>query len=325
MKLRRRQFLQFTAATIAASLGPRLARAQSYPARPITLIVPWAPGGLADITSRLLAPQLSERLGQPLIIDNRPGAASNIGTETAARARADGYTLLFVSNTNAINATLYEKLNFDFIRDIAPVASVTRTASVLVVTPLLPVTTVPEFIDYARANPGRITMATQGSGSGGHIFGEMFKKMTGIYMVPVPYRSSGPALTDLMGGQVEVLFDTLPSSIEFIRAGKVRALAVTSRTRLDVLPDVPTVADFLPGYEAIGWAGIGAPRNTPTEVIDRLNREINAVLDDPKIAAQLADLGSDVLETSPAAFAKLIADDTEKWSKVIRAANIKIE
>jgi tripartite-type tricarboxylate transporter receptor subunit TctC len=287
------------------------------------LIVPGAAGGAADIPARLMGQWLSERLGQQFVIDNRPGAGSNIAAEAAVRAPADGYTLLLVNVANAINATLYDKLNFNFIRDIAPVASMARTAYAMEVNPSFPAYTIPEFISYAKANPGKINYASAGMGTLQHMAGELFKAMTGINMVHVPYRSLPAALTDLIGEQIQVIFDAIPSSIEFIRTGKLRPLAVTTATRLEVLPGIPTVSEFVPGYEPSGWQGIGAPKNTPTEIVDRLNKEINAGLVNPKIKARLIDLGFTVLAGSPADFGKFIAEETEKWGKVIRVANIK--
>ena len=325
MKLPRRKFLHLAAGAAALPVAPRIAGAQSYPTQPVRIIVGFGPGGVSDILARLIAQWLSERLGRPFVVDNRPGAGTNIATETVARAPADGYTLLWLTSSNAINATLYEKLSFDFIRDIAPVASIVLVPSVMEVNSEFPAKTVPEFIAYAKANPGKINMGAAGPGSSTHIFGELFKMMAGVNLIPVQYRSSGPALTDLMAGQVQVMFDPLGSSIEYIRAGRLRALAVTTATRAEALPDVPTVGEFVPGYEASLWQGIGAPKSTPPEIVDRLNREINAALADPKIKARLADLGSTPLAQSPGEFAKLIAADTEKWGKVIRAANIKAE
>jgi len=278
-----------------------------------------------DITARLMGQWLSERLGRQFIIENRPGAAGNIGTEAVVRAPADGYTLLMVGPARAINATLYDKLNFNFIRDIAPVSSIMRQPSVMEVNSSVPVRTIPEFIDYARANPGKINMASSGSGSGPHMAGELFKMLTGVNLVHVPYRGSGPALGDLLGGQVQVMFDGVASSIEYIRAGKLHALAVTTVTRSDVLPNIPTLSEFVPGYETSDFFGLGAPKNTPVEIFDRLNKEINAALADPKIKERFADLGATVFPGSPADFGKLIADETEKWGRVIRAANIKAE
>jgi tripartite-type tricarboxylate transporter receptor subunit TctC len=289
------------------------------------LIVGFAAGGGVDIVARLIGQWLSERLGQQFIIENRPGAGSNIGTEVVVKARPDGYTLLMITQTNATNATLYENLNFNFIRDIAPVAGIVREASVMEVNPSVPAKTVPEFINYARANLGKINMASSGSGAAAHMSGELFKMMTGINMLHVPYRGTAPALTDLLGGQVQVMFGSMPASIEYIRASKLRALAVTTAMRSDALPDIPTVGDFVPGYEASGWEGVGAPKNTPVEIIDRLNREINAGLTDPRMKARFTEFGGAMLPGSPADFTKLIAEDTEKWGKVVKAANIKPE
>ena len=325
MKLPRRQFLHLAAGAVALPALSRMARAQPYPTQPVRIIVGFGPGGVSDILARLIGQWLSERLGRPFVVENRPGAGTNVATEAVARAPADGYTLLWLTSSNAINTTLYDKLNFDFSRDIAPVASIVLVPSVMEVNSQFPTKTVPEFIAYAKANPGKINMGAAGPGSSTHIFGELFKMMAGVDLVPVQYRSSGPALTDLMAGQVQVMFDPLGSSIEYIRAGRLRALAVTTATRSEALPDVPTVGDFVPGYEASLWQGIGAPKSTPPEIVDRLNKEINAALADPKIKARLADLGSTPLVSSPGDFAKLIADDTEKWGKVIRAANIKAE
>jgi tripartite-type tricarboxylate transporter receptor subunit TctC len=326
MKLpHRRQFLHLAAGAAALPAVSHIARAQAYPSRPVRMIVPIAPGGAQDILARLMGQWLSERLGQPFVIDNRPGGGSNIGTEAVVRAPADGHTLLLIPPDSAINATLYDKLNFNFIRDIAPVAGVFRGAYVMVVNPSVPAKTVPEFIAYAKANPGKINMASVGIGSGPHIAGELFKMMAGVNVVHVPYRGGGPALTDLLGGQVQVMFPGTVASIEYIRAGRLRALAVTTATRSEALPGIPTMGEFVPGYEASQWFGIGAPKNTPAEIVDKLNREINAGLADPKIKARLADLGGEVLALSPADFAKLIAEETEKWGKVIRAANIKPE
>jgi tripartite-type tricarboxylate transporter receptor subunit TctC len=309
----------------ALAAVPRIARAQTYPTRPVRIVVPFAAGGTADILGRLWGQWLSERLGQQFIIDNRAGAATNTGTEAVVRAPADGYTLLLITPPNVVNVTLYEKLNFNFVRDIAPVASVSTTPGVVVVNPRFPAKTIPEFISYAKANPGEIAMATQGSGGSAHIYGEMFKQMTGVDMVAVPYRGEGPALTDLIGGQVQVMFAIMPSAIEYIRSGTLRALAVTDAARAQVLPDVPTVGEFVPGYQAAAFQGIGAPRSTPTETINKLNTEIKGLLADPKVQARLADLGSTALALSPADFGKLIAAEAEKWGKVIRTANIKPE
>jgi tripartite-type tricarboxylate transporter receptor subunit TctC len=326
MKLpHRRQFLHLAAGAAALPALSRVAWAQAYPSRPVRMIVPIAPGGAQDILARLMGQWLSERLGQPFIIDNRPGGGSNIGTEAVVRAPADGHTLLLIPPDSAINATLYDKLNFNFIRDIAPVAGVFRGAYVMVVNPSVPANTVPEFIAYAKANSGKINMASVGIGSGPHIAGELFKMMAGVNMVHVPYRGGGPALTDLLGGQVQVMFPGTVASIEYIRAGRLRALGVTTATRSEALPGIPTMGEFVPGYEASQWFGIGAPKNTPADNVDKLNREINAGLADPKIKARLADLGGEVLALSPADFGRLIADETEKWGKVVRAANLKPE
>jgi tripartite-type tricarboxylate transporter receptor subunit TctC len=325
MKLPRRNFLHLAVGAAALPVLSPIARAQAYPSRPVRVIVPIAPGGAQDILARLMGQWLSERLGQPFVIDNRPGGGTNIGTEAVVRTSADGYTLLLIPPDSAINATLYEKLNFNFVRDIAPVAGIFRGAYVMVVNPLVPAKSVPEFIAHAKANPGKLSLASVGIGSGTHIAGELFKMMAGINMVHVPYRGGGPALTDLLSGQVQVMFPGTVASIEYIRAGRLRALAITAATRSERLPDIPTMGEFVPGYEASQWFGIGAPKNTPADIVDKLNREINAGLADPKIKVRLADLGGEVLALSPADFGKLIADETEKWGKVIRAANIKPE
>jgi tripartite-type tricarboxylate transporter receptor subunit TctC len=314
----RRQFLHLAAGTAALPAISRIAWAENFPTKPVRWIVPYSPGGATDIQARLLGQWLSERLGHPFLIENRPGGGGNIGTEAVVRAPADGYTLLLVGPPHAINATLYDKLNFNFIRDIAPVAGIMSVANVMVVTPSVPAKTVPEFITYAKANPGKINMASSGNGSSAHVAGELFKMMTGVDMVHVPYRGNAPALTDLLGGQVQVYFVTTPASIEYIRAGTLRPLAVTTATRSDALPDVPTVSEFLPGYEASAWYGVGAPKNTPAEIIDRLNKEINAGLADPKMKVRLAELGGTVLLGSPADFGRLIAEETEKWAKVVK-------
>jgi tripartite-type tricarboxylate transporter receptor subunit TctC len=300
-----------------------MATAQTYPTRPVRFIIGYPPGGSADLTARLLGQWLSERLGQPFVIESRPGASTNIATEAVVRAPPDGYTLLLVAPANAINATLYEKLNFNFIHDIAPVAGIIRFPNVMVVNPLVPAKTVPEFIAYAKANPGRLNMASSGNGSTIHVSGELFKMMTGVNMIHVPYRGGAPALTDMISGQVQVMFDNVPTSIEFIRAGKLRALAVTTATRSEVLPDLPTVADFVPGYEASAWYGVGVPKGTPDDIIDKLNKEINATLAEPKAKARLADLGASLLAGSPADFGKLVADETEKWGKVVKFSGAK--
>jgi tripartite-type tricarboxylate transporter receptor subunit TctC len=325
VKLPRRQFLRLAASAAALPFAPRVARAQAYPTRPVRIVVGFPPGGGADITARLIGQWLSERLGQPFIIDNRPGAGSNIATEAVVRAPADGYTLLLVGAFNAVNATLYDKLNFNFIRDIAPVATMYDVPNVMAVHPSFPAKTILEFIVYSKSNPGKVNMGSGTTGAAMHMSGELFKIMAGIDMVHVPYRGAGPALTDLLAGQVQVSFPTMPASIEHINTGKLRALAVTTAKRSDALPDIPTVGEFLPGYEASNWFGVGIPKNTPAEIIDKLNKEINAGLADPKMKARLADFGGTPLVGSPADFAKLIAEETEKWGKVIRAANIKPE
>jgi tripartite-type tricarboxylate transporter receptor subunit TctC len=325
MKLPRRNFLHLAAGAAALPAVSRIARAQAYPTRPVRLIVPFAPGGNSDITARLLGQWLSERLGQQFVIDNRPGGGGNIGTEAVVRAPPDGYTLLLVGGSNAINATLYDKLSFNFIRDIAPVASIIVVPSVMVVNPSVPAKTVPEFIAYAKSKPDKTTMASAGTGAPSHLAGELFKMMAGVDMVHVPYRGGGPAFNDLLGGQVQVMFASTVGSIEYIRAGRLRALAVTTATRLEVLPDVPTVGEFVPGYEASGWNGIGAPKGTPVEIIDMLNKEINAALGDPKMKARLADLGGTPLLGSRADFGKLIADETEKWAKVVKLSGAKAD
>jgi tripartite-type tricarboxylate transporter receptor subunit TctC len=323
LKLARRRFLYLATAAAALASVSRMATAQTYPTRPVRLIIGYPPGGSADITARLLGQWLSERLGQPFVIESRPGASTNIATEAVVRAPPDGYTLLLVAPANAINATLYEKLNFNFISDIAPVAGIIRFPYVMVVNPSVPAKTVPEFIAYAKANPGRLNMASSGNGSTIHVSGELFKMMTGVNMIHVPYRGGAPALTDMISGQVQVMFDNVPTSIEFIRAGKLRALAVTTATRSEVLPDLPTVADFVPGYEASAWYGVGVPKGTPDDIIGKLNKEINAILAEPKAKARLADLGASLLAGSPADFGKLVADETEKWGKVVKFSGAK--
>jgi tripartite-type tricarboxylate transporter receptor subunit TctC len=325
MKLPRRNFLHLAAGAAALPAVSRIAWAQTYPSRPVRLIVPIAPGGASDITARLIGQWLSERLGQPFIIENRPGGGNNIGTEAVVRAPADGYTLLLCGITNATNATIYDKLNFDFIRDIAPVAGISHGPFVMVVNPSVPAKSLPEFIAYAKANPRKVNMASAGNGSAPHVAGELFKMMAGIDMVHVPYRGGGPALNDLLGGQVQVYFATSVSSIQYIRAGRLHALAVTAATRSDALPDIPTVGEFVPGYEASNWYGVGIPKNTPVEIVDKLNKEINAGLADPKMQARLADFGGTPLVVSPADFGRLIAEETEKWGKLIRALNIKTD
>jgi tripartite-type tricarboxylate transporter receptor subunit TctC len=325
MKLPRRHFLHLAVGAAALPAGTRLAFAQTYPARPVHVIAGFAAGGGVDITARLIAQWLSDRLGQTFVIENRPGAGGNIGTEAVANAAPDGYTLLLATVPNAVNATLYEKLNFNFIRDIAPVGGIIRVPQVILVHPSVPAKTLPEFIAYANANPGKVNMASAGNGSAPHMAGELFDVMAGVSLVHVPYRGQGPALTDLLGGQVQVLFATTPGTTEYIRTGKLRALAVTTAARAEVLPDVPPVGDFVPGYEASQWYGLAAPRNTPAAIVDRLNTEINAALVDPKMKARFADIGGEPLAGSPAAFGSLIAAETEKWGKVVRAAGLKPE
>ena len=326
MKLpHRRQFLHLAAGAAALPALSRVAGAETYPTRPVRIISPFGTAGANDLVARLIGQWLSERFGQQFVIENRPGAGGTIGTEAAVRAPADGYTLLMAGAYNAINATLYDKLSFNFIRDIAPVAPIIRLANVLDVNLSVPAKTVPEFIAYAKANPGKINMASVGTGSTPHVTGELFKMMAGVNMVHVPYRSAGAALTDLISGQVHVYFGTTASSIEHIKAGKIRALGVTTTARAEALPDVPTIAEFVPGYEASNWYGVGIPKNTPVEIIDMLNNEINAALADPKLKARLADLGGTALAGAPADFGKFIAAETEKWSKVVRALNIKAD
>jgi tripartite-type tricarboxylate transporter receptor subunit TctC len=318
LKLPRRHFLQ-----LAAGAAVLPAVAQSYPARPVRIVVGYPAGGVSDILARLVGQRLTERLGQPFVVENRPGAGSNIATEFVTRAPPDGYTLLLAGVANAINVTLYADLRFNFIRDIAPVALIERAPLVMEVHPSVPAATVPEFIAYARANPGAINMASAGTGGGSHVAGELFKMMTGVNLVHVPYHGSPPALTDLLAGQVHVMFDNLASSIELVRTGRLRPLAVTAATCVPQLPDLPAIGDFVPGYEASGWNGIGAPRNTPVDIIDLLNREINAALSSPGMQEQLARLGGTPASGSPAAFARLIAEDTEKWTRVVKFAGIK--
>ena len=323
MKLPRRQFLHLAAGAAALPSVSRFAWAQAYPSRPVRLVIGYPPGGSADITARLTGQWLSERLGQPVVIESRPGAATNLATEAVVRAPPDGYTLLLVAPANAINATLYDKLNFNFLRDIVPVSGIIRFPNVVVVNPSLPIKTIPELIAYAKANPGKLNMASSGNGSTIHMSGELFKMLTGINMVHVPYRGGAPALTDLIAGQVHVMFDNVPTSAEHIKAGKLRGLAVTSTARSEVLPDLPTVADFLPGYEASAWYGLGVPKNTPDEVIDKVNKGMNAVLADPKSQARFAELGASLLPGSRADFSRLVADETEKWSKVVKFSGAK--
>ncbi len=326
MKLPRRQFLHLAAGAAALPAASRLARAQSYPARPVRVIVGQAAGSSSDITARLIGQWVSERLGQQFIIEVRPGAGGNIATEAAVGAPNDGYTILLVNAQNTINSALYDKLNFNFLRDITPVAGIDRVPLVMEVNPSFPAKTVPEFIAYAKANPGKINMASAGIGGPQHVAGELFKFMAGVNLVHVPYRGSTPALTDLLAGQVQVMFDVTPSSVPHIKAGKLRPLAVTTTTRLDVLPDVPVMADFLPGYEASAWIGFGVPKNTPVAIVDTLNKQFNAAISDATIKTRLAELGAMVMPpNSPAEFAKHIADDAEKWAKVIKASGIKPE
>ncbi len=326
MKLPRRRFLRLAVGAVALPAAARLASAQqAYPSRPVRVIVGFAAGGSSDIGARLIGQWLQERLGQPFVVENRPGAATNIATELVVHATPDGYTLLMVGPSSTINATLYDKLGFVFLRDIAPVASTIRQPQMMLAHPSLPAKTVPELIAYAKANPGKITMASAGTGSSGHLAGELFKMMAGVNMLHVPYRGAGPALSDLLGGQVLTAVTGISGSIEQVRAGKLRALAVTTATRATALPEVPTVGEFLPGFEASDVLGVGAPRNTPAEIVDKLNREINAGLADPKIQARFADLGGTPLALSPTEYGKILADETEKWGKVIRSASIKPE
>jgi tripartite-type tricarboxylate transporter receptor subunit TctC len=325
VELPRRKFLHLAVITAALPVASHFVWAQSYPSRPVRIIVGFAPGGTSDISARLVGQWLSERLGRQFITENKTGAAGSIAAEYVVNAAPDGYTLLVFASAAAINATLYTNLNFNFIRDIAPVASILRVPNVILVNPSFPASTVPEFIAYAKANPGKINMATAGIGSTPHIFGELFKMMTGVNLLTVHYRGGGPALTDLLGGQVQVMFDPVGEAVGYVKTGRLRALAVTSATRLPALPDIPTVGDFVPGYEAEGWSGMGAPRNTPVEIIDTLNKEINAGLADPTMKARLVDLGSTPLAQSPGDFGKLFADEINKWAKVIQFANIKAE
>lgn len=323
MKLPRRNFLHLAAGAAALPAVSRAAWAQRYPTRPVRIVVPLPAGGLSDTVARLLGQWLMERLGQPFVIDNRPGAGTNIGTEAVVRSTPDGYSLLLVTPSNAINPTLYPKLSFNFIRDTAPVASIMRTPNTLLVNPSVPAKSVPDLIAYARANPGKLNMASAGNGSSGHMAGELFKMMTGVDMQHIPYRGGPPALTDLLGGQVQLIFTPAPDVIEHVKAGRLRALAVTSATRWAVLPDIPTVGDFVPGFEASVMNGIVVAANTPPEIIEQLNKAINAALADPGVSARLASFGGIVLIGSPADFGKLIAEETEKWAKVIKFAGIK--
>ena len=325
MKLPRRQFLQLAAGAAALPAVSKIAKADTYPTRPIRLIVGYTPGGSADLTARLMGQWLSERLGQSFVVENRPGGGTNIATEAAVRAEPDGYTFLLAAPANAINATLYDKLNFNFLRDTEPVAGIIRFPNVVVVNPSLPIKSIPELIAYAKANPGKLNMASSGNGSTIHMSGELFKMLAGIDMVHVPYRGGAPALTDLIAGQVHVMFDNIPTCAEHVKSGKVRGLAVTSTMRSPVLPDLPTVAEFLPGYEASAWYGFAAPKNTPAEIIDRLNKETNAVLADPTAKARFADLGAFLIPGSAADFGKLLADETEKWGRVVKFSGAKVD
>jgi len=325
MKLPRRQFLHLAATAAALPFAPRVARAQAYPTRPVRIVVGYPPGGATDAMARLIAQQLSERLGQQFIVDNRPGPGGNIGTEAVVRSQPDGYTLLLIFSGNAINATFYDKLDFNFIRDIRLVASIARSPFVMEVHPSVPVKTVPEFIAYAKANPGKVRMASNGNGTTAHVTGELFKLMTGVDMVHVPYRGPEPALADLLAGKAQVRFGIPLESMEYIKTGKLSVLAVTTAARSEMLPNIPTVGEFVPGYEASAFFGIGAPKNAPTETIQILNKVINQVLADPKMKARIADMGDTVLPGSPADFGRLITDETEKWGKVIRAANVKAD
>jgi tripartite-type tricarboxylate transporter receptor subunit TctC len=323
MKLLRRKFLHLAAGAAALPAVSRMAGAQAYPSRPLRLVIGYPAAGSADLTARLMGQWLSDRLGQPVVVENRPGAATNLATEAVARAPADGYTLLLVAPANAINATLFEKLNHNFLRDIVPVAGINRFPNVMEVNPSVPVKTVPEFIAYAKANPGKLNMASSGAGSTIHMSGELFKMITGINMTHVPYRGSAPALTDMISGQVQVMFDNIPTSIEHIRAGKLRPLAVTGTTRSDLLPDIPTVSDFIPGFEASSWFGLGAPRNTPADVIDKLNTTVNAILADPAVKKRFADMGATLITSTPVNFGKYVAEETEKWGKVVKFSGAK--
>jgi tripartite-type tricarboxylate transporter receptor subunit TctC len=323
MKLPRRKFLHLAAGAAALPAVLRVARAQAYPSRPVRIVVPTPPGGPNDIIARMVGQWMSERFGQPFVIDNRPGGGNSIGTEVVVRASADGYTLLLCSISNAINAAVYDKLNYNFIRDIAPVAGVVDSPTMLVLNPSVPAKTLLEFIAHAKAYPDKLNMASAGIGHVTHLFGELFKMMTGTNIVHVPYRGAAPALTDMLSGQVQVMFTA--GAIEHIKAGKLRALAITSAKRSEALPDLPAVGEFVPGYEASSWWGIGAPRNTPADIIDKLNKEVNAALADPRIKSRLADLVGVPMPMTPAELGKLIANDTEKWGKVVRTANIKVE
>jgi tripartite-type tricarboxylate transporter receptor subunit TctC len=325
MKLSRRRVLELASGATAFAALPRLARAESYPSRPVRLVVGYTPGGSADMTARLIGQWLSEKLGQSFVIENRPGGGTNIATEAVLRSAPDGYTLLVVAPANAINATLYEKLNFNYLQESEPVAGLIRFPNVVVVHPSLPIRTIPELIDYAKANPGKLNMASSGNGSTIHMSGELFKMLTGINMVHVPYRGGAPALTDLIAGQVQVMFDNIPTCAEHVRSGKLRGLAVTSTTRSEILPDLPTVADFLPGYEASAWYGLGAPKGTPPEIVEKLNRTVNEILADPKVKAKFSEYGAFLIPGSSADFGKLLADETDKWGKVVKFAGAKVD
>jgi tripartite-type tricarboxylate transporter receptor subunit TctC len=324
MTFHRRQFLRLAGAAVALPAVSRGASAQAYPSRPVRVVIGYPPGGSADITARLMTQWLSERLGQSFIVESRPGGGTNIATEAVINAAPDGYTLLLVAPANAINATLYEKLNHNFLRDIVPVAGLIRFPNVVVVNPDVPVKTIPELIAYAKANPGKLNMASSGNGSTIHMSGELFKMMTGVNMIHVPYRGGALALTDMIGGQVQVMFDNIPTAMEFVRSGKLRGLAVTGAGRSETLPDLPTVADFLPGYEATSWYGLGAPKGTPNEIIEKLNREVNAILAEPKTKARFLELGASMLPGSASDFGKLVADETEKWGKVVKFSGAKV-
>jgi tripartite-type tricarboxylate transporter receptor subunit TctC len=325
VKLPRRQFLHLAAGVVVVPAACRVACAQTYPARPVRIIAGYAAGGGVDITARLIGQWLAERLGQQFMVEDRPGAGTNIAAEAVARAPTDGYTLLLATVANAVNATLYEKINFNFMADLAPVAGIMRVPNVVVVNPSFPAKTVPEFIAYAKANPGKINFGSGGAGGSDHMATELFKMMVGVGMTHVPYRGLAPALTDLLGGQMQVIFSSFPAAIEHVRAGRLRALAVTTAARSELLPDIPAMGELVPGYEASAWQGVGVPKDTPAEIIDRLNKEINAALADPKMKARLADLGGTVLAGSPADFGKFIADETEKWAKAVKFAGMKPE
>jgi tripartite-type tricarboxylate transporter receptor subunit TctC len=325
MKLSRRRFLEFAGGAIALAAATRRASAQGYPNRSVRLIIGYTPGGSADLTARLMGQWLSEKLGQSFVIENRPGGGTNIATEAVLRAAPDGYTLLLVAPANAINATLYDKLNFDYIKESEPIAALIRFPNVVCVNPSVPVKSIPELIAYAKANPGKLNMASSGNGSTIHMSGELFKMLTGINMVHVPYRGGAPALTDLIAGQVQVMFDNIPTCAEHVKSGKLRGLAVTSTTRSDVLPDLPPVADFLPGYEASAWYGIGAPKGTPPDIVERLNKAVNEILADPRVKAKFAEYGAMLIPGSAADFGKLLVDETEKWGKVVKFAGAKVD